>query len=383
MTNRFLQIHWLAGYPASLLNRDEAGLAKRMPFGGTTRGRISSQCFKRALRFAGTGSHAAATAHAFALQNLNQPMGERTKEVVERRVMPQALARQPASDAVRDIVAETLLKLLYGEKAADATKRQALFFGAPEIAYLAAKAAEALAEADPDAAKAVIEKALKEERANLRALKDGAGLESALFGRMVTSDPESNRDAAIHVAHLLTVHPLERELDFMSVVDDLKTDADDAGAAGIFDMELTSGLYYGYIVVDVPLLIANLGGDAALAGRVVEHLVHLIATVSPGAKKGSTAPYAWAEHMLVEAGARQPRTLANAYRDPVKLAAGDGLLVDAVSRGGAYLAQLDAAFDVGLEARRQLVTAPEAALAQVEALPISKLAAWAAAQVAA
>ena len=44
---RFLQIHTLTSYPASLLNRDDAGFAKRMPFGDATRTRISSQCLKR------------------------------------------------------------------------------------------------------------------------------------------------------------------------------------------------------------------------------------------------------------------------------------------------------------------------------------------------
>lgn len=33
-----------------------------------------------------------------------------------------------------------------------------------------------------------------------------AGLEATLFGRMVTSDPEANTDAAIHIAHAFTVH---------------------------------------------------------------------------------------------------------------------------------------------------------------------------------
>ena len=53
MTNpRFLQIHTLHSYPAALLNRDDSGLAKRMPFGGATRTRISSQCLKRHWRVA-------------------------------------------------------------------------------------------------------------------------------------------------------------------------------------------------------------------------------------------------------------------------------------------------------------------------------------------
>ena len=44
---RFLQVHTLHNYPAALLNRDDAGLAKRLPYGDKVRTRISSQCLKR------------------------------------------------------------------------------------------------------------------------------------------------------------------------------------------------------------------------------------------------------------------------------------------------------------------------------------------------
>ncbi|MGE4554303.1 MAG: type I-E CRISPR-associated protein Cas7/Cse4/CasC, partial [Desulfovibrionaceae bacterium] len=53
--------------------------------------------------------------------------------------------------------------------------------------------------------------------------------------------------------------------------------------------------------------------------RTVKHLIHLMATVSPGAKLGATAPYDHAGLVLAEAGERQPRTLANAFLDPVPL----------------------------------------------------------------
>ena len=66
------------------------------------------------------------------------------------------------------------------------------------------------------------------------------------------------------------------ESDHFTVVDDLTRDAGESGSAGMFDVELTSGLYYGYVAVDVPLLISNLGQDnVALAGKVVEHLARL------------------------------------------------------------------------------------------------------------
>ena len=89
---------------------------------------------------------------------------------------------------------------------------------------------------------------------------------------------------------------------------------------------MTAGIFYGYVVLDVPGLVSNLEGcdsadweaaDKALAARIVKHLLHLIATVSPGAKLGPTAPYSYADLVLVEAGYRQPRSLAGAYRRPV------------------------------------------------------------------
>lgn len=375
MNSRFIQIHWLASYPATLLNRDEAGLAKRIPFGGAIRSRISSQCLKRHWRVAGQGSVESSKAHPWALANIGIPTGARSKQVVEKKIMPLAQQGLQVSQESADAAQETLILNLYGKKAGDSKTRQALFFGEPEIAHLAERTREALETDDPAAIKTALDDFFKdkEQRANLRALKHGAGLESALFGRMVTSDPESNREAAIHVAHALSVHPIERELDFMAVVDDLKREdkESDAGAAGVFDMELASGLYYGYTVVDVPLLISNLADDIEVAGKVVEHLVHLIADVSPGAKKGSTAPYSYAEFLLVEAGDRQPRTLANAFRHALKPIDADlgEAAVGALSR---YLARVDQAYQTG-ERRRQLCIFDQA-LPDCQSLALDQLA---------
>ena len=100
------------------------------------------------------------------------------------------------------------------------------------------------------------------------------------------------------------------------------------------------------MVVDLPGLVENLGDDTTLAGQVLHNLVYLIAEVSPGAKLGSTAPYGRASFMLLEAGDRQPRSLAEAYRDPCKPHIGPA--VEALS---SHLAALDEAYATG-EARR-------------------------------
>ena len=136
------------------------------------------------------------------------------------------------------------------------------------------------------------------------------------LAEMVTSDPDANIDAPLHVAHSFTVHSEESESDYFTVVDDLKGNDEAPGTDHIGETELTSGLFYGYVVVDRGTLLRNLGDDKDLAGRVVENIAHLIATVSPGAKLGSTAPYGYAGWMLMEGGDRQPRSLAEAFRKP-------------------------------------------------------------------
>lgn len=349
MTPRFLQIHTFHSYPGVLLNRDDAGLAKRLPFGGVVRTRISSQCLKRHWRMADD---------EYSLDQIGVPMGIRSRVVVEERIM-KGVAGDP--DALKAI-ASVLQKVIYGNSGEEKRSRQALLLGEPEVAWFREQAMAVAREAtDAKDATKRMESLFKDRKikANVAALKHHAGLEAALFGRMVTSDPAANTDAAIHVAHAFTVHGEESESDYFTVVDDLSDRAagDDSGAAGVFDQELTSGLYYGYVVVDVPRLVANLEGcaleewlkaDRSLASQVVQHLLHLIAKVSPGAKRGGTAPYGWAELMLVEAGERQPRTLANAFRRPVT---GNDLFAVATDQLGSHLQTLDDCYGVG-EARR-------------------------------
>src|SRR5580704_8672949 len=259
-----------------------------------------------------------------------------------------------------------------------------MLFGRPEIQAIERLSISLVqdavaAGADAKAACQRAEERIKEQKKNLSSMleakgKLNAGLEAALFGRMVTSDPDANTDAAIHVAHAFTVHREEAETDYFTVIDDLETGT---GAGGIFDTELTSGLFYVYVVIDVPALIANLAGDAPLAGKVVEHLVHLIATISPGAKKGSTAPYAYADLVLVESGARQPRSLANAFRE-----AGRPTVADATAKLAAHLSQIDAMYSAK-ETRRVAALDAQVALPSTSAaISIDALAEAVAAEVA-
>ena len=380
-TARFLQIHTLHSYPAALLNRDDSGLAKRMPFGGAVRTRISSQCLKRHWRVADDD---------YAIHKVpNATRAIRSRNVIERKVIQPLREAGESDEKVLTAVEEAFNVGVYGSSGTSESGRQPLLLGLPEVEYLRQKAAAICAEypEDDGAAKKAAGDLFHTRRGegnNLRAMRETTrlpgGLESALFGRMVTSDPAANIDAAVHVAHAFTVHPEESESDYFSVVDDLQGDEEDPGAAHIGDTELTAGLFYGYVVVDLPGLISNLEGcraeewlsaDRSMGAKVVEHLIHLIATVTPGAKLGSTAPYAYADLMLIESGSRQPRSLANAFRSRL-----EAQTADAAAALSTYLTQLDSAY--GLRETRCFMSVNDCDIPNAERLRLDDLAAWAA-----
>ena len=366
---KFIQIHTLHSYPGTLLNRDDAGLAKRLPFGGVERLRVSSQCLKRHWRMAEDD---------MALARIDPAIGVSTRSRRTWKVLIQEplIGEGLPKDAVDAVLAGMQVEL-YGEskkaKAAKAVKDieidlerdELVVLGRPEIDYLTNEARRIVGLAGSDAK--VIATELKSLRKNFHALKAGAGIDAAMFGRFVSGDRDARVDAAVHVAHAFTVHEQASEPDYFTAVDDLQAEEQGSGAGHLNTADLTSGVYYGYVAIDVPLLVSNLTAvdrknwqtaDQTLAAKTVEALLHLIAKVTPGAKKGSTAPYDWASLVLVEAGSEQPRTLANAFIRPVKAQPLDGAAATALAR---HVAEIDGMY--GSEARRWLATRHEVEVA--------------------
>jgi CRISPR system Cascade subunit CasC len=365
---RFLQIHTLHSYTAALLNRDDSGLSKRLPYGGVLRTRISSQCLKRHWRKAVNDPHALSIL-AGAVDST------RSRELVTKKVFDPLRDKYP-EDVLRALEPE-FQKAVYGDRADKGKQsRQTLLLGAPELGWLT-KQAEALAQdsaGDPKAAKEAASKWAAAFKENIKVFRESTalpgGLAAALFGRMVTSDTAANIEAPVHVAHAFTVHAAETESDYFTAVDDLKEEDDESGADTIQETELTSGLYYGYVVIDLPGLVSNCSGDRQLAASIVHNLLYLIAEVSPGAKLGSTAPYDRASFMLVEAGDRQPRSLAGAFRKPVEPDLDQA--VDALVK---HLKQLDEVYATG-ELRRYL-SLSDVSLDGAEKGSLAELAVWA------
>lgn len=391
----FIQIHTLTSYPAGLLNRDDTGLAKRITFGGASRTRVSSQCLKRHWR-SYDGEHGLRTldgltmsirskrtfpekvARPLVVEGLHPDLAASLAVALRDAVMKKAKARVEAEDKVgaeEDVTdakvrsSETAQVTVLGEKEMTyllTVARELVVDDGVHVAYEAHVAA--LSKKTLDTLDKAVRKALDARstdlKKNLQALGQAAvtaGLDGALFGRMVTSDVLHGRiDAAIHVAHSFTVHAETAEQDYFSAVDELKMlDVEaDSGGGHIDVAELDTGLYYGYVVVDTGMLLHNLAGaskygwngeDRALAAEVVRRLVRTIATVSPGAKRGSTAPYAWSQFVLVEAGGAQPRTLANGFLKPMNPQ--PDLLANAYAALGRHVVELDTMYGNGLTRR--------------------------------
>ncbi len=333
MIPRFVQISTLTNYPAVLLNRDDSGLAKRIPFGGAVRTRISSQCLKR---------HWRTCDDVYALDNICEDLSKsiRSRKLYSLRIA-EPLVQEGHSEEVVKAVLLQFQKNLYetkektdneenGERTISLDRSEIVVLGEPEINFLKEHARSLCREAgdDSDKASSLAKDYLKREKKNFLALKYGAGIDSAMFGRFVSGDPDARVSASVHVAHSFTVHEEMSETDYFTAVDDLLEDVGETGSAHIGAAELTSGLFYTYLVVDVPQLVSNLEGvnrkdwlkaDRKLASQIIEHLIHLVSKVSPGAKLGSTAPYSYSSFVLAEMGNRQPRILANAFFVPVPL----------------------------------------------------------------
>lgn len=408
MKPHFIQIHTLHNYPAALLNRDDAGLAKRLPMGNAVRTRISSQCLKRHWRKADD--------HRHGMNTIGVPLADRSRiffeklhdTLIEKEVVS-SLASVLA-EAVRDGLTKDIGKLLKEAKKAKpkskpkkektdssedddtAKRKQAILLGRPEYDYIAKVCLEVAvdSETNDDNGRLRMLERLKAEQDNFQQMKLECGLESALFGRMVTSDILASRDASVYVGHAFTVHEAQVENDYFTVVDDLLQESGELGSAGIFDTELASGLYYGYVVVDVRQLVENLEGIKAqevfaegtgeekreLAANVVEHLLHLIATVSPGAKRGSTAPFDWAKFVLVEAGDWQPRSLASAFQDalPLRHEGEKGLRLRAMESIGQEIGAMDDAY--GMVPARRFLALDETSIPQAERTNLEQLGRW-------
>jgi CRISPR system Cascade subunit CasC len=291
-------------------------MQKSAVFGGVRRVRVSSQSLKRAMRKSeyyacNLGEESIRTKH---LSELKDKLNEKL------------VGRFPA-----EIIAKTIKLLSNKDVSADGgVEGDAVApWAVEEFAWFCEQVKNAESEGLNDKA---LQKQLK---SSIEAMRKTlvSGLDIALSGRMATSGLMSEMgkvDGALAVAHALTTHSVDSDIDWFTAVDDLQ----EQGSGHLDTQEFSSGVFYRYASLNLKQLQVNLGliPDMAAKGtpetrnralEIASHVLQMLATVVPSAKQQSFAAHNLADLALVSFS-DLPVSLANAFEQPVQQRNGSG-----------------------------------------------------------
>lgn len=304
MNKNFVNFHILISHSPSCLNRDDMNMQKSAIFGGKRRVRVSSQSLKRTMRKSPYYAQhlGEATIRTKRLSNLKELLIQRLQERFDVALITKTLTLLAGKDLNAEVAVE-------GDAVAP--------WAVEEIAWFCDQVKRAEEQKLDDKA---LSKQLKEQAEAMRRALAG-GLDIALSGRMATSGLMSELgkvDGALAVAHVITTHTVDADIDWFTAVDDLQ----ELGSGHLDTQEFSSGVFYRYASLNIAQLQANLGNaPREKALEVAAHVLHLMATVVPSAKQQSFAAHNLADLAMVSFS-DIPVSLANAFEEPVKAAPG-------------------------------------------------------------
>lgn len=362
-----IELHIIQSFGPSCLNRDATNSPKDCEFGGVRRARISSQCFKRALR------------GYFREHNL-APVGERTKrlraELLPRlndlhpsELVPHAVdafvdayyskpdGKNPAhaavllflSEAEMETVAQLVrekwsdLQSVAGERAKKVLEIEAKNAQKKGKSGANAKSREETSTEDDGAGEGSGSKfenlpKPKIEKEIIARLQDAAlSSDIALFGRMLAEHTEHKVEAACQVAQAISTHAVAPEIDFFTAVDDLKPDTEDAGAGMLGVTGFNAAVFYRYALLDSEELARNLGDDHNAASETARAFLQAFIYALPTGKQNSMAAQnlpSLGFFVVRQSGA--PMNLANAFCTPARPTKESGLIDVSVKKFADY-----------------------------------------------
>jgi CRISPR system Cascade subunit CasC len=324
----YIEIHAIQNFAPSNLNRDDTGSPKECEFGGHRRARVSSQCWKRAVReYFSQEDLIPETQRAVRTKKL---VGEVAKMLIER-----SKERTPEQATAVAAAAVRALDVGFDAKSKEEKKTSVLLFlGRDQIEALTTLCHEHWDKLFADTLKK--EGALpKPVISKLKgSLQGSRAVDLALFGRMIAEGPGQNVDAACQVAHALSTHRVAPEFDYYTAVDDLGRD-DETGAGMIGTQEFNSACFYRYANIDLRQLERNLQSDRALALSGVRAFLQSFVMAIPKARQNSTAAQNLPSFVMIVVRDKGLASLANAFARPVD-GRGRGLTVNSVEALARY-----------------------------------------------
>ena len=304
-----IDVHALQTVPPSLINRDDMGAPKTAIFGGVPRQRISSQSWKRAIRkyFETEGQEIGKRS-----RELPKIIAERVKELNPEYTEEQAL------DGVRALFKATgkegikLVEPAKPKKGEEPTEPQY-----PTTSYLLYLSPQQIQRA----AEAIVakngEKFFKNEAQGILDTKHS--VDQAMFGRMLADAPSYNIDAAVQVAHAISVHEAQPEFDYFTAVDDVVEDAEETGAGMIGTTQMMSSTLYRFATVNVDALATNLA-DKDMAREAAGAFLTAFAQSMPTGKQNTFANNTLPELVYVAVRDTRSVSLVNVFEEPIESA---------------------------------------------------------------
>ncbi len=314
----FLNFHVLMSHSPSCLNRDDMNMQKSAVFGGVRRVRISSQSLKRAMRKSD-----------YYRTEIGKP-SIRTRQLEK---LKKKLVDELKEDFSENLVNRTIDMIVgRAEEDENAQADAVAPWAVAEIERYCRRLSDLEAEG-VDAKK--IPKMLEKESKGFRDAF-GQAVDIALSGRMATSGVMTPVDGAMAVAHAITTHAVDADIDWFTAVDDLVEDAGDVGAGHLNTQEFSAGVFYRYASLNIPLLRQNLGDiPRPEALKIARHFLRMMATVVPEAKQNSFAAHNVADFAMATFG-DMPLSLANAFEKPVDRDRKGGFLAPSINALAAY-----------------------------------------------
>ena len=295
----FVDFHIIQTVPPSCVNRDDTGSPKTALYGGVRRARVSSQCWKRAMR------------EMFREELDESAIGIRTKKIVGL-ITEEIIKIQSDIDVAE--ASELALKIvnLAGistekKKNEDEEKTKALFFVSRTQVHNLAK--YILDNKDAD------DKVVKKEAKQL--LNKEHSIDIALFGRMVADNPSLNADASAQVSHCISTHRVDNEYDYFTAIDDLAPE-DNAGADMIGVVEYNSATLYRYATVAVHNLAKELDDEKQIVAEAVAGFAKAFIQSMPTGKQNTFANRTLPDAVMVTLRHDQPVNFVGAFEEPVR-----------------------------------------------------------------
>jgi CRISPR system Cascade subunit CasC len=329
----FVELHMLQSFAPSNLNRDDTNNPKDCEFGGHRRARISSQCLKRAIR----------RSPIFA-QTTGVEIATRTKWLT-RLLRAPLLAAGKATEQV-DLVVNAFVDHYIGDLEKGRTAI-AVYLSNEEAQDMAAALldnwAALVQDLQPPSGQKAKKPAIFDSLGKRLVKKSAQGTSApdiALFGRMLTAQPELNMEAACQVAHAISTHRVTMEMDFFTAVDDL-LERDEPGAGMMGFTGFDSACFYRYARVDWAELVTNLRGEVELARRAVAGFLRAAVCAVPTGKQSSMAAHNPPDVILaVVRREGMGWSLVNAFEKPVRAAADSGLVAPSLQALDGYWGRL-------------------------------------------